>query len=133
MNKNTNLLLQEKINEAKHKAINNLARYKFMNFGYWCAIFIYLNKLQDKPTPNPFTAFVKLARRMLINTHPDPEKPMNSLAIYEVTEEDIQNAAQQMLHRQLTPAEITKIEGNITKGMEMNENTIFSTAFEQLA
>ena len=70
---------------------------------------------------------------MLITLQPTPETTMNSLAIYKLTEDDIQNAAQRMLNRQLTPAEITDIEDNITKGMQMNEDTVFSSAFEQLS
>lgn len=51
--------------EAKRKAIDSLARYKFVMFGYYTAIWVYLNRLDPKPEPNPFIALVKEARRLL--------------------------------------------------------------------
>jgi hypothetical protein len=50
--------------EAHDKALANLARYKFSNFGYWAAEWVKLNKLLPKPQPSPFTALVKLAREI---------------------------------------------------------------------
>ena len=48
--------------EAEQKAIDNLARYKFSNFGYWCAIWVYLNRINGGKKSNPFKDFVELAR-----------------------------------------------------------------------
>lgn len=50
--------------EAKHKAIDSLARYKFMMFGYWAAIWTHLNKLDDHKEPNPFAHLVQEARKL---------------------------------------------------------------------
>ncbi len=50
--------------EARHKAIDALGRYKFMMFGYWAAIWVDLNKLDEKREPNPFLPLVVLARGM---------------------------------------------------------------------
>lgn len=54
--------------EAHHKAVDSLARYKFLMFGYWAAQWVTLNQVrkqlnpQAKQEPNPFKGFVKLAR-----------------------------------------------------------------------
>ena len=52
------------IEEARENALKSLASYKFFMFGYWAAIWIHLNRLLDKPQPNPFRDLVKLAREM---------------------------------------------------------------------
>jgi len=49
--------------EALRKAIDNLARYKFNNFGYWAGIWVHLNQIDGKE-PNPFRPLVDLARNM---------------------------------------------------------------------
>ncbi len=49
--------------EAYETAIDSLARYKFMMFGYWSAIWVHLNQLDDDKEPNPFKPLVELARR----------------------------------------------------------------------
>lgn len=54
-------LLHRKKLEAKYKALDSLSRYKFMNFGYWAAIWVHLNKMSDIKEPNPFYDFVHLA------------------------------------------------------------------------
>ena len=54
--------LEVKLKEAERKAWDNLSRYKFMNFGYWAAIWIHLNQLQETKSPNPFSNLVKFAR-----------------------------------------------------------------------
>lgn len=53
--------IESKKEEARVKAITNMARYKFMNFGYWAAVWIHLNRLSGKKTPSPFRPFVDLA------------------------------------------------------------------------
>ena len=50
--------------DAIENAIDSLARYKFMMFGYWAAIWVHLNQIDDKKEPNPFRDLVKLAREI---------------------------------------------------------------------
>lgn len=50
--------------EAMRKAIDNLARYKFFNFGYWSAQWVVLNQLTTDREANPFKPLVDTARRM---------------------------------------------------------------------
>ena len=55
--------LEKALNEAERKAHRNLAIYKFMNFGYWAAIWVHLNQVGQFNKPNPFSDYVKLARK----------------------------------------------------------------------
>ena len=61
--------LLEAIDDAERRAIDNLARYKFSNFGYWAAAWVKYNQLArdmgiiKTKRPSPFALFVKLARR----------------------------------------------------------------------
>jgi len=48
--------------EAYDNAIDALARYKFMMFGYWSAIWVHLNQIDDDKESNPFRDFVQVAR-----------------------------------------------------------------------
>lgn len=50
--------------EAKYKTVDALSRYKFMMFGYWAAIWVHLNQLDDRKEPNPFKQLVQKARQM---------------------------------------------------------------------
>ena len=50
--------------EAYEKAIDSLARYKFMMFGYWAAIWVHLNLLDNKQEGNPFRELVVMARKI---------------------------------------------------------------------
>lgn len=54
--------MERALNEAEEKAHRNLARYKFMNFGYWAAIWVHLNQVGNFHRPNPFSPYVELAR-----------------------------------------------------------------------
>ena len=54
--------LEQALNEAEEKAHDNLARYKFHNFGYWAAIWVHINAVGKFHRPNPFADYVKLAR-----------------------------------------------------------------------
>lgn len=54
--------LLAELQEAEHKAWDSLGRYKFMMFGYWAGVWVHLNRLQDKPSPNPFGKLVKAAK-----------------------------------------------------------------------
>ena len=55
--------IEQDLNEAEEKAHKNLALYKFMNFGYWAAIWTHLNRVGNFHRPNPFSDYVKLARK----------------------------------------------------------------------
>ena len=50
--------------EALENAIDSLARYKFMQFGYWAAIWVHLNQVDNKHEPNPFRKLVETARSL---------------------------------------------------------------------
>ena len=56
--------LSVEIDQAEAKALKALAGYKFWMFGYWAAIWVHLNRLEGRKRPNPFKAFVKMARQM---------------------------------------------------------------------
>jgi len=55
--------LEAERNQAHRKALQSLARYKFMMFGYWAAVWVHLNRLCPKKEPNPFAALVRIARQ----------------------------------------------------------------------
>lgn len=61
-----------KITEAKQEAfetaIDSLSRYKFMMFGYWSAIWVHLNQIDDNKEPNPFKSIVKCARYIQVKS-----------------------------------------------------------------
>ena len=61
MNQNDKLL--SKRGEAEVKAWNNLARYKFLMFGYWAGTWVTLNRLCEDSLPNPFRHLVICARK----------------------------------------------------------------------
>jgi hypothetical protein len=54
--------LEKALDEAEKKAIENLAIYKFSNFGYWASIWVHLNRIGQFHRPNPFASYVQLAR-----------------------------------------------------------------------
>lgn len=54
-------ILEFELNEAESKAHNSLARYKFMMFGYWAAVWVHLNRVGKFRKPNPFKPYVDLA------------------------------------------------------------------------
>ncbi len=51
--------------EAYDKAIDSLCRYKFMQFGYWAAIWVHLNQIDSDTEGNPFKKLVDCARAIL--------------------------------------------------------------------
>jgi len=55
--------------EAYESAIDALARYKFMQFGYWAAIWVHLNQIDFDKEPNPFKELVRVARVMQRREH----------------------------------------------------------------
>lgn len=60
--------------DAERRAIDNLARYKFDRFGYYCSRWVTLNSVLTKKhkQPNPFRSLVKFARDMKQNSEPTP-------------------------------------------------------------
>jgi hypothetical protein len=49
---------------AEWKALDSLARYKFMQFGYWAAIWVHLNRISGATLPSPFTTLVTKGREL---------------------------------------------------------------------
>ena len=56
-------VLERERDSAETAAWNSLARYKFMMFGYWCGIWVHLNRLCIEPKPNPWRKLVQTARQ----------------------------------------------------------------------
>ena len=54
-------LLQD-LDAAEAKAWDSLAKYKFMMFGYWAAIWVHQNRVGGFKRANPWTALVRDAR-----------------------------------------------------------------------
>ncbi len=50
------------LNEAEAKAWDSLRRYKFMQFGYWAAIWVHLNRVSGLKRGNPWKCIVQAAR-----------------------------------------------------------------------
>ena len=57
--------LATELDRAERDAWKNLARYKFWNFGYYAARWVYLNWLTGAKRPNPFRPLVLLAREVI--------------------------------------------------------------------
>lgn len=58
--------IEKHLLEAETKALDSLARYKFMMFGYWAGIWVHLNKIEGKNRPNPFKDLVHKARERIL-------------------------------------------------------------------
>ena len=58
--------LEAELYKAETKAWESLARYKFMMFGYWAAIWVHLNKIGNFNRPNPFRPLVELADSIIV-------------------------------------------------------------------
>jgi len=54
--------LGAELREAEHKAWDSLARYKFLMFGYWCAIWVHVNRIAGGGLSNPWRGLMKAAR-----------------------------------------------------------------------
>lgn len=54
--------LTKELNEAEQNAWDALSRYKFMQFGYWAAIWVHLNRIGGFGRPNPWRGLVQSAR-----------------------------------------------------------------------
>lgn len=48
--------------DIEAKAWDSLARYKFIMFGYWAAIWVHTNRETGARRPNPFKELVQAAR-----------------------------------------------------------------------
>jgi hypothetical protein len=57
--------LEKERNIARDKALDSLGRYKFMQFGYWAAIWVHLNRLCLYQMPNPFKEIVNTAKDII--------------------------------------------------------------------
>ena len=66
-----NQSLQSHLDEARFKAWDSMARYKFMQFGYWAAIYIHLARI-DGQRGSPFTDLVKLAKQHIATAERPP-------------------------------------------------------------
>ena len=64
----TRKALETALAEAERKAWDNLARYKFSNFGYWSSLWVKLNRIGGFGCPNPFRSAVHLARAVIAET-----------------------------------------------------------------
>ena len=63
------------LDEAEEKAWDALSRYKPMMFGYWCAIWIHLNRISGQKRPNPWRQLVQMARDRMSEAKRDPAPP----------------------------------------------------------
>lgn len=58
------MTMQEHIEEAERLAMVNLARRKYMNFGYYAAIMVWLRRTENRRGPSPFRRLVEEARKI---------------------------------------------------------------------
>jgi hypothetical protein len=65
------LNIEAKLAEEERKALESLARYKFLMAGYHAAVWLHLSRLDGVKRPNPFREFVKLARSKLAESCKD--------------------------------------------------------------
>ena len=68
--------LIEALYEAEAKAWEALAKYKFWMFGYWAAIWVHLNRLDERKRPNPWKKLVGIAKKEVgsekfVHRHPE--------------------------------------------------------------
>ncbi len=57
--------LARDLDEAEAKAWESLAKYKFMMFGYWAAIWVHQNRVGRFRRPNPWQSLVRQARMQI--------------------------------------------------------------------
>ena len=55
--------LSKEMDHAEEQAWNSLARYKFWMFGYWCGVWVHLNRISGLKRPNPWKKLVDQARQ----------------------------------------------------------------------
>ena len=51
--------------EAERRAWKSLAAYKFVMFGYWCGVWVHLNRCCRIRHRNPWARLVQLARQVV--------------------------------------------------------------------
>ena len=68
------------LDEAEEKAWRALARYKPMMFGYWCAIWVHLNRISGEKRPNPWRELVQAARQHLARKAHEPAQQKNGVS-----------------------------------------------------
>ena len=61
--------LAHQLHRAESEAWKSLPSYKFQMFGYWCGIWVRLNRIGDFNRPNPFRPAVELARNITAGQH----------------------------------------------------------------
>ena len=62
MSQNLHERLMAELDEAEAKAWDALARYKFTMFGYWCGVWVHLNRVANAKRLNPWRELVQHAR-----------------------------------------------------------------------
>lgn len=78
----------DKMAEAEAKAVDSLARYKFLMFGYWAAQWVNMNKLLEKGEPNPFRKYVKVASGEILIPVTETEADVMRRCLRELEETD---------------------------------------------
>ena len=76
--------VESQLQEAEFKALDSLSRYKFMQFGYWAAIWVHLKHMSDRTHSSPFTLLVRLAKELKLerNQMNDDWKTIRPLTPY---------------------------------------------------
>ncbi len=69
----------DEIDIAERKAWDALARYKFMMFGYWAAIWVHLNRISGQKRENPWRDLVREAKVVIANPCFEPIDDGNEL------------------------------------------------------
>lgn len=64
--------IEKEMLEARRRAFDSLARYKFVMFGYWAGVWVHLNRVDGNRRPNPFKSLVNAARLEIKN---DDDRP----------------------------------------------------------
>lgn len=64
--------LARDLDEAEAKAWESLAKYKFMMFGYWAAIWVHQNRVGRFKRPNPWQSLVRQARMQIAASAKSP-------------------------------------------------------------
>lgn len=54
--------IDQELAEAEAKAWDSLSRYKFMMYGYWCGVWVHLNRISGENRPNPWRGLVEIAK-----------------------------------------------------------------------
>lgn len=57
--------MRAELEQAERKAWEALSRYKFQMFGYWCSVWVHLNRISGENRPNPWRDLVLRARSRL--------------------------------------------------------------------